>query len=168
MCHAVFEGIPERRVGEHARSIRVGHCGAVARCGSECSRHCSAEAVVEIGEVLLPGGTEEGGVFELFAVCFVVAGTGHVRDTAGDGGELVIELLDDGFVGVDAVEEVLGFEVPVIGVSEVPWVDNKLEIVDVGCETGDGCVVERGVDAGDRVAFRLVHFDGESVGSVHA
>jgi hypothetical protein len=54
----------------------------------------------------------------------VVSWIGYIGFSAGDGRKLVVELLEDGFVGVYFVEEVLGLEISVISIGEVSWVDN--------------------------------------------
>jgi hypothetical protein len=42
----------------------------------------------------------------------VITRAGHIRLPTSDGGKLIVELLQDGFVGIDAIEEILGLEIP--------------------------------------------------------
>lgn len=92
----------------------------------------------------------------------------HIRLSPGDGSELLIELLGYGSVRVDAVEEVLDAQNPVICVAEIAGVDDEIVVVGGAGEAADGGVVEGRVDVGDRVPLRIVRFDGVSVRPVHA
>lgn len=77
---------------------------------------------------------------------------------------MVVEVFEDGGIGVLAVEEVLGFQIPVICVGEVAGVDHKVIIVDGTSKGGDGGVVQGGLDIGD-IAFAR---GGIAICAIHA
>lgn len=114
------------------------------------------------------GGAGECVLWDLLAIGLMVSRPDHVRLAAGDGGELPVEVLDDGGVGIGAIEEVLGREQPVVGVAQVAGVQDELVVVNGVREAADGGVVERGLDHGDRVALGVVGLDRVAVLAVHA
>lgn len=77
--HAVLEGEPEWWVCQGCSLLGVRLEGFASGLGWEGGGHGSAESVLKIGEVLLPGGTESGSVGDFLAIGFVVAGRCHVR-----------------------------------------------------------------------------------------
>ena len=166
--HAVLERVPEGREGQLAGLVGVDLGVAAGGQGLEGRGHVAAEAHHEVGKVLLAVRAQVVGVGQLLAAGLVVAGAGHVGLAAGDGGELVVEVLEDGLVGVLAVEDVARFEEPVVGVGQVAWVDDELEVVDGLGEAGDGGVVHGGRDVGDEVALGGIALDGVSILAVDA
>lgn len=166
--HAVLEGEPEWGLGQLFGLVGI-HLGrGVVRRGRERGGHAAAEPGHEVGKVLLAAGAEAREVRNLLAGGLVVARAGHVGLARGDGGELVVELLQDGLEGVLAVKGVVAAEDPVVGVAKVAGVDDEFVLVDGVGEALDGGVVERGRDVGDLVSLCLVHLDGVAVLAVDA
>lgn len=77
-------------------------------------RHGVAEAVHEVGEVALALGAEARGVRNFSAVCLVVARAGHVGLAARDGGELVVELLQNRLVRILSSQKIVEMQVPIV------------------------------------------------------
>lgn len=165
---AVLEGVPEGGVREARRGVGGGLGRRVGGARGEGRGHEVGEAVHVVREVLLARGAEDLGVWDLLAIGLMVSRPDHVRLAAGDGGELPVEVLDDGGVGIGAIEEVLGREQPVVGVAQVAGVQDELVVVNGVREAADGGVVERGLDHGDRVALGVVGLDRVAVLAVHA
>lgn len=102
--HPVLEAVPEWGIGKQLRFVDAYPCGGVQRGGGEWEWRGVADTVHEIREVLLAGWAQAGEVRNLLTIGFKIAWGCHGRLAACYRGELVIELLEDGFVGVGAVE----------------------------------------------------------------
>lgn len=68
-----------------------------------------------------------------------------------------------GLVSVLTIQEILGLEVPVIGVGKITRMNDDLVVVDVLSKTIDGCVVERGINGGNGISLSLVHLNGVAI-----
>lgn len=107
----------------------------------------------EVGEVLLTLRAQLKQVGDLRAVGLVVSGASHVQLAAGNGGELVVELLQDGLVGFLTGKEVGELEVPVISVGKVTRVDDNLVVIDGPCKSANGSVIQLGLNHGGSVSL---------------
>lgn len=96
----------------------------------------------------------------------MVSRGGHVGFSAGDRGELVVELFEDGFVCVEAVEEVFGFFEPIVRVRKISGMNDKLIIINVGSKTTNSGVIQSWLDRGNSVPFSSIHGDGIAINSI--
>lgn len=129
----------------------------------ESSGHESIEPGHEVCKVLLALGTQTSGVRDLSAGSFMVTRRSHVWLSAGNGGQLIKEVFENGGVGILAVEDVLGRQVPVVGVGKVSRVQHKVVVVNGASERTDGGVVQCRLDiwnvafAGSCVAILTIY-----------
>lgn len=93
----------------------------------------------------------------------MVTGRGHVWLSAGNRGQLVEEVFKNGSIGVFAIENVLGRQVPVVCICKVSRVQYKVVIVNGASERTNGGVIQCWLDiwnvafAGGRVAILTIY-----------
>ena len=166
--HAVVKGIPERRLSQAAGFQGQFLGGMVRGAGRESSRHCLFKPVHEISKVPLTFRAKSSGVGNLLTICFVVPRTGHIQLATGNGGKLVVELLQDSLIGVLAVEPIFGLEVPVIRVGEVARMNDNFIIIECGTKATNRGVCQLRVDGRDNALTRIVRGNGITILTIDA
>lgn len=116
MRHSIVERIPEWRLSKLLGLLACldCRCAAAGLQAEGCWKHVR-EARGEIREILLSLGTQLGEIWDLGAVSLVVSGRDHIRFACGDWSELIVEALDNGRIGILAVQVIRWILDPIIG-----------------------------------------------------